>query len=901
MIVGQGGRQQRTGARDRRGEWLDRAWCVLLAAALLALDGEPGLGQTLSMDTTDGGGAGAASEIALAVRAVEAPDVDGRLDEAVWSSARPLDGFVQREPNEGEPAPYATEVRFVYTEEALYVGARMAADPGTVRADVTRRDDTGNAERLVVSLDTYLDRRTAYTFVVTAAGTRVDWYHASDSENAQDYSFDPVWEAATRLDADGWTAELRIPFSQLRFSRSPEQVWGVNVVRVREAQQEETFWRLVGREQAGWASRMGELRGLEGIGGARRIELRPYVASSATLASGIDGDDPFARERSASVRAGGELKMGLGPNLTLDATVNPDFGQVEADPAVVNLSAFEVFFEERRPFFTEGARLFDFGDLFYSRRIGARPHGDPDADYVEDLDNTTILGAAKLTGRLPSGLSLGVLGAVTEREEVSTYDVEADRYGRAVVEPLTGYGVARVDQQFGADGSNVGAILTAVHRGLDGQPELASILNRSAVTGGLGGRFRWAGGMYDVNWRLSATHVAGSEEAMLRQQRSSRRYYQRPDADHLELDPTRTSLTGYAISVGHSRNSGDHWLWDVDMWAESPGFEPNDLGRLSRADGIGGFGGLTYRETTPGRLFRNYAARIMHEREVDYGGTLTSAWYGLNLRGRLANFWYTEFGVDYVPPTQSPTLTRGGPLMKGTGFRGLFAGTNTPSGKRFQLGLWGGGGDDFEGGWNYWVSPELSYQPSARLELSFEPELERSMETRQYVDDFDGGPAATYGTRYVFSSLDYTELAARMRLNYAIGPDLTLETYLEPFVSTGDYHGFGELEAARGNDLLRYGARGTTLERQQDGDYRVTDGDDSFVIGDPDFHVRSFRSNVVLRWEWRPGSTLFLVWQQDRSEDGPAGRTARPGDLWEGVRAEGDDFFAVKVAYWLPL
>lgn len=874
--------------------------CGVFAGLLVLGAGTPLAGQQVE---GDGGRTGAAPPpaVAHAQRATAPLVLDGRLDEPAWQAATALTGFTQREPNEGEPARDATTVRILYDESALWIGARMAADPGTVRADVTRRDADSDAEQLVISLDTYHDQRTAYTFVVTAAGARIDYFHDRDSEGSTDESFDPVWETRTEVDDSGWTAEVRIPFTQLRFNPGSEQVWGLNVVRKRPALQHESYWVLVRRDETGWSSRMGELRGISGIQPSRRIELRPYVATSATMRSGVDAANPFEESRTASARVGGDLKMGLGPNLTLDATFNPDFGQVEADPAVVNLSAYEVFFDERRPFFTEGANLFNVGNLFYSRRIGAAPHGNPDADYVEDLGNTTIIGAAKVTGRLPSGLSVGVLGAVTDQEKVSTYDASADEFSRVVVEPLTGYGVVRMDQQYGASGSNIGFILTGVERGLDGHPGLAAILDRQALSGALDGRIRWKGGEYDVNYRAQFTHIRGTEEAMVRQQRSSHHYYQRPDAAYLGVDSTRTSLTGYNISVGHSRNSGEHWLWDVDAGAESPGFEPNDLGSFNAGDALWQYAGITYRETQPVGPMRNYRIAVMQNGEWNYGGTHTGQWWGLNLSGRFRNYWYGELGVDYNPSVLSGSRTRGGPLMRTPTNLGPFVVVESPDGRRLKAQFASGGGRDEVDGWWYWIEPELEYQPSPRLQLSLEPRYNRSSEDLNYVDQLGGGSAATYGGRYVFARLDNSELAAQVRANLALSPDLTLETYVEPFVSSGHYREIGELAAARTFDIRRYGTDGTTLTRDAEGDYVVADGADSFTIGNPDFNVRSFRSSAVLRWEWRPGSTLFLVWQQSRSGRGPLRRPAEPADLARGLGDAGDNFLAIKATYWLPL
>ncbi|MFN2567855.1 MAG: DUF5916 domain-containing protein, partial [Gemmatimonadaceae bacterium] len=495
--------------------------------------------------------------------------VDGRLSEPAWRGTEVASGFIQREPTEGSPASERTEVVVLYDDEALFVGARMySRNPRAVRALVTRRDREGSSEQLIVSLDTYRDKLTAYTFAVTPAGVRIDYYHSADFESRRDYSYDPVWEARTSIDSLGWTAELRIPFSQLRFNPGDgDQVWGVNLVRMIPAANEIAYWILVPRNATGWASRFGELVGIAGIRASRRAEVVPYVASDARLERVDDPRNPFAADRKVGVRAGGDVKMGLGPGLTLDATLNPDFGQVEADPAEVNLSAFETFFDERRPFFVEGAPLFQPSGpgWFYSRRIGASPRASPDADYVEERQQTTILGAAKVTGRLPSGLSVAALAALTDREYarfVDTAYVDGDggsglavprRTGRVAVSPRTGYGVVRLQQQFGANASTAGVILTGVRRDLSGRDFAATVLTRDAYSGGVDWRLRWKRGEYDGSGYAGLSHVAGDTAALNAIQQSSRHYFQRPDAKRVRLDPLRTTLSGFTAGTGVSK------------------------------------------------------------------------------------------------------------------------------------------------------------------------------------------------------------------------------------------------------------------------------------------------------------------------------------------------------------
>ncbi len=596
-----------------------RILSVLAPIALVVLAAGPAAGQD----------APAAAPARKQIRAVRiegrAPAVDGRLDDAAWTAAPVLDDFTQKQPAEGRPATERTEVRFLYDSDALYVALRaFAKDPSKIQAPVSRRDNGGESEHIWISLDTYRDRRTAYSFGVTAAGTRMDWYHPRDDEYETDPSFDPVWEAEAQRDSLGWTAEMRIPFSQLRFVALPEQVWGLNIDRWIPSTEEDDFWIPVPSKERGWASRMGELVGISGIRPTRRLEVMPYVASGATLTAEPGRGNPFNDGSTLNVRAGGDVKMGLGPNLTLEGTVNPDFGQVEADPAEVNLSAFETFFGERRPFFIEGSQLLagTGPGYFYSRRIGGAPRGDLlDPGFYADLPGTsTILGAAKVTGRLASGTSLGALAALTDREDARTFDPETGELGRVRVAPLSGYAVARAQQEFGADASTAGLILTGVRRDVDGSP-LASLLGRQALTGGADWNLRFRGGEYSVSGYAGFSHVEGDSAWVLRLQRSSARYFQRPDADYVEVDPSRTALSGYTAGVEVDRNNGRHWIWEVGAAAESPGFELNDLGSLSTTDDLVAYGQLRYRETQPGPFLRNYAVYVTPSAEWNYGGS----------------------------------------------------------------------------------------------------------------------------------------------------------------------------------------------------------------------------------------------------------------------------------------
>lgn len=480
------------------------------------------------------------SKSATAVRITgQAPRIDGRLDDAVWSSAPVISDFAQQRPNEGAAPSERTEIVMLYDDAALYVGARLLRqDPRRIARAMSRRDASGNAERFAVVLDTYMDRRTAFAFMVYASGVKSDVYLSRDSDHdGLSNQYNPVWDVRTTVDSAGWTAELRIPFSQLRFTAADEQEWGLEFQRVMPDKNEDDRWIVVPLREAGFVSRFGTLRGIKGIQPKRPVELVPYAAADATHRGNVDSRNPFNDPFAG--RVGMDAKLGIGSNLTLDLAVNPDFGQVEADPAEVNLSAFETFFDERRPFFTEGNELIrgQGPGYYYSRRIGGAPHGVAEGDFVDAPRSSTILGAAKLTGRTQSRLSVGSLFALTRAEHARVFSQASATTSRVAVEPLTAYGVVRLQQEVGSQASTIGATLTGVRRDLGAVDPLAALLPREAVTGGADFRWRLKEGMYAFTGWYGFSHVAGDSLAILRLQESSARYYQRPDADYIRYDP----------------------------------------------------------------------------------------------------------------------------------------------------------------------------------------------------------------------------------------------------------------------------------------------------------------------------------------------------------------------------
>lgn len=848
------------------------------------------------------------STMATRLEAGESVDVNGAIDESIWERAVWITDFVQREPIEGAAPTVRTAVAFAYDETTLYVAGRMYdPDPSRIRANLARRDDNGESERLKISIDSYENRQTYYTFTVTAAGGRVDYFGSGDQDFNRDHSYDPIWEADAEITDEGWFAEMAIPFSQLRFTQAEQLTFGVNVNRYRPGDFEDLFWVSVPKDENGWASWFGDLAGLDGIQTRRPIEFVPYAASAVAVSSDelVNPADPFSERSEVEARFGADLKMGIGSGLTLDATINPDFGQVEADPAEVNLSAFPTFFNERRPFFVENAQLLRANDLFFSRRIGARPHGSGGGTYSDVPTNTTILGAAKLTGRTDGGLSIAALGALTSEESADTFDEGTGTFGKTRVEPTAGWLVLRGQQEFGAAKSTAGLAFTGVKRDLDDGDALASRLNQEAYAFGADATLKFRGGLTELTAIIQGSHISGTPEAIARVQQFSAHYFQRPDAGHVEFDPTRTSLSGYRAFLDFEHSDGENWFFETYLLAASPEFDINDTGALGRTDRIETGADLSYNENTVG-MFRQWGVAGEYDTAWNYDGDRLFNRYELRWNLGLLNFWRFGGEFDWRPAGLSDTQTRGGPVMGTAGEKAFSLNVNSPFQNRFGANAFMYHQDDDLGGSFTRVGLDFQYRPGGAWQFALGPSFSHGTNTRQYVTTEAGGRPETFGSRYIFATLDRHTVSAQFRVNYAFSTDLSLEGYFEPFASTGTYSDYGELMTPRESDLLMYGTGGTTItESTGDAPHTLTvqDGPDQFSFIRGDFRALSFRSNLVMRWEWLPGSTLFLVWQLDRGgfgfENGPD--SANFGDLLDSPGEPGRNFFAVKASYWLPI
>jgi hypothetical protein len=730
--------------------------------------------------------------------------------------------------------------------------------------------------------------------------------------------------------AEGWSAEFRIPFSQLRFSRGEAQVWGIHVERHIHRSQERAVFPFIPTLERGGASRYAHLEGLAGIQAGQRLELLPYVTARGEFLdvagpSGTTYANPYRSGSDEFGDAGIDLKYRLTSNATLDATVNPDFGQVELDPSVINLTDFETRYEERRPFFVEGADIFTFGEggpggstgrppeLLYSRRIGRAPQGAvPSSAVFSDVaTTTTILGAAKVTGRTPTGWSLGFLDALTAEETARYADADQAR-NEAVVEPVTNYLVGRLRRQVRGGETRFGVIGTAVHRSLSGTG-MEDLLHTAAYSGGLDFAHEWSNRTYRFSSMLAASHVEGGAEALTRTQRLSTRYYQRPDAPHLDLDPTATSLGGYFAFADFNKQAGA-FTTKVAVSVSSPGLEVNDLGFQSAADRVVLDTNMQYSRPVPGRVLRNWSVRGSPDAAWNYAGDRIHGEVNGNVNIRLLNYWGAGVRLAYNPRNDDDRLTRGGPLAATPQRWSGTANVDSDSRRSVVGGVTYDWSNDEAGGWSQNLSLNLSASPNEILRVEVSPSFARRFETAQYVTALDDPLATnTYGRRYLFADLDQTTFSVASRFDLTLSPAVSFQLYVEPFISTGDYRGLKEFARRGAFEFLEYGDDVGTLSQASSGLYTVDpDGEGPaapFDVTSRDFSRRSLLGNAVLRWEWRQGSTLYLVWQQRRMDSltnrGPAGTDPWVGefdlsrDVADMFDARADNIFAIKVNYWL--
>jgi hypothetical protein len=813
---------------------------------------------------------------AMAVRTTQPVTIDGRADDAIWRTAPIISDFVEFAPTEGGRPRYKTEAQVAFDDRNFYAFIRAYdPEPATISKVLARRDVRPPTDQLKIVIDSFHDRRSGFEFAVSPGGVKRDY--AVYDDNNEDGSWDGVWDVATRVDSLGWTAEFAIPLSQLRYASSPTHTFGFGVWRDIERFKERVSWPAYRPSQIGFVSQLGDIKGIDGIPAPRRFDVMPYVVAKNEPRTTVDGV-----ERHQSFTGGADFKYGITSNFTLDGTVNPDFGQVEQDPAVLNLTQFETFLQEKRPFFLEGTGVYQFpvnsnqvnnnGEgLFYSRRIGRAPQLSYLYGDAASPTSTTILGAGKLTGRTSGGLTVGALEAVTGREQ-GVSDL--------TIEPASNYGVLRLAQDLNHHRSGIGLILTSVYRSLDSTSN--DLLRRSALVGGIDARHQFGPGHnYQLNVAVTATGIAGSTAAVTSTQTDPAHQYQRPDGP-LTVDTTRTALRGDAETIHFAKYGGGIVAFETSYQRISPGYEINDMGFLNRADwqDQSTWVGLNFRHRT--KVYHQLNWNFNEWQDWTSGGLQLERAVNTNIHVQFHNNWYAHAGgtIGQLGATFSDRATRGGPALRVSSYAAPWV--EIQGDQRFVLYP-----DVFaqivtadEGNTRrMYVNPSLQVRLSARTTPSVGMSYSRNEDNTQFFNNFSAGGV----THYTFAHLDQTTISLTFRLDYTASPTLTLQIYANPFVSKGTYSDVREVVNARADKYAdRFAPYGGSL-----------------AGGPQDFDVKEFNSTTVLRWEYRPGSSFYLVWTQGRENFDPAaGGSTFSDDLDKLFGVHPSNTFLVKVVHW---
>ncbi|WP_394747385.1 DUF5916 domain-containing protein [Spongiimicrobium salis] len=814
-----------------------------------------------------------------ALNNLKAPDIDGMLDDASWDIVEWTGDYIENQPDENTAPSYQTKFKIVYDKRFLYIGVRCYdAEPQNIVKRLSRRDGF-EGDWVEFNIDSYHDKRTAFSFTITAAGVKGDEFISNNGED-WDGSWNPIWYVKTNVDTEGWTAELKIPLSQLKFGSGKEQVWGLQSTRRFFRAEERSLWQRKPIDTPGWVSEFGELHGLIGLEPQKQLEIQPYTVANRETFEAEDGN-PFRDGDDNQITAGLDAKIGVTNDLTIDLTVNPDFGQVEADPSAIALDGFQIFFREQRPFFVENKNIFDytvsnsqagntfgFDNVFYSRRIGRSPQGFPntsDGDFVDQPENTPILGAAKFSGKTQDGWSIGVLESVTAKR-YATIANGTDRR-KEIVEPLTNYFVSRIQKDFNENNTFIGGIFTATNR--DALTERVSFLHRAAYSGGLDFKHQWNERDWYLEGRFIWSHVLGSAEAIQNTQESITHLFQRVGADHVEVDPDKTSLTGSGGNLKIGKIGNGHWRFESGATWRSPELELNDIGFQRQADDIRHYTWVGYQTLKPDNSFRRVGINYNHWSVWDFGGNHNSLRFNTNTWQNWKNNWFSNIGFNYAPIQYSNFALRGGPRLRQSPEIGFFNSVGTDGRKKVRLNMFHNGRKATDNSYeSYNIGFGVTYQPINALSFSARPSYNINNDQLQFVSNID----VNGDTRYLNGTIAQRTLSMSFRMNYNINPNLTIQYWGQPFISRGRYSDFkvvDNAEAARFED--RFSAYGGGQIQLNEGTYNVDenlDGVTDFSFGDPDFAFVQFRSNLVARWEYIPGSEIFLVWSQDLSRSG---------------------------------
>ena len=834
-----------------------------------------------------------------------APVIDGMLDDSSWNIVEWTSDYIENQPDENTPPSEQTKFKIVYDKKNLYIGVRcLDSHPDSIVKRLSRRDGFAG-DWVEFNIDSYHDLRTAFSFTVTAAGVKGDEF-ISNNGNNWDGSWNPIWYTKTNIDEKGWTAEIKIPLSQLRFGKSKEQIWGLQSTRRFFRQEERSLWQRVPQDAPGWVSEFGELHGLIDLEPQKQLEIQPFAVTKLDTYPKEVGN-PFRDGSDFELNGGLDAKIGITNDLTLDLTVNPDFGQVEADPSAIALDGFEIFFREQRPFFVENNNIFNYqisqsqaGDsfgsdnLFFSRRIGRSPQGFPDTDgFVDQPVNTTILGAAKFSGKTKNGWSIGVLESVTDRE-FAVIDNNGVR-SKEEVEPLTNYFVGRLQKDFNDRNTFVGGIFTATNRNL---PEHLEFLHESAYSGGLDFKHHWKNRAWYLGGNMVVSHVQGTKEAIQNTQESFRHRFNRVGADYLSVDPNRTSLTGTGGNIQIGKQAEGHWRFESGFTWRSPELELNDLGFQRQADDLRHYTWVGYRTLKPFSIFRQVGMNYNHWTAWDFGGNHNLLQFNVNSWANFKNNWFGNFGVTYVGINQSNFALRGGPRLRFSPSVFFWNNIGTDNRKKVRFNAGHNGSRSFDNSRNrYRMYFGISYQPLNSLRISLNPSYNHNSDKIQFVQNIEVGN----DVKYINATIDQRTLSASLRINYTINPNLTVQYWGQPFVSRGRYTNFKAITDAQAGKFddrfLEYNNTQVTLT---DGTYAVDEdlnGSADFSFDNPDFSFVQFRSNLVVRWEYIPGSEVFLVWSQGVTGSGDPANGLIDNLDNQILGQEKDNTFLIKATY----
>ncbi|CAM1342610.1 DUF5916 domain-containing protein [Tenacibaculum amylolyticum] len=835
------------------------------------------------------------------------PEIDGAITDSAWDELEWGTDFTEKDPDEGTPPTYQTKFKIGYDNKYLYVALRAFDDePEKIEERLTRRDGFAG-DRINVIIDSYHDKRTAFVFTITAAGVKGEELATNNGQN-WDASWNPIWYTNAVVDDKGWTAEMKIPFTQLRFGNAEEQVWGLNINRTFFRRQERSLWQRIPNEVSGFISEAGELHGLKGLKSQKQLEIQPFTVLQYDTYEKEAGN-PFRTGSDFSFNGGLDAKIGITNDLTLDLTVNPDFGQVEADPGNIVLDGFDdVFFQEQRPFFVENKNIFDFrvggqDNVFYSRRIGRSPQGSVelnDGEFVDVPVNTTILSAAKFSGKTQDGWSIGILESVTNNE-YAEIDSNGDRR-EVLVEPLTNYLVGRVQKDFNERNSYIGGVFTSVVR----DKSSLDYLHKAAYTGGVDFRHEWHNRDYFIQGNFALSHVLGSKEAITRTQESIRHLFQRVDASHLEVDPNKTSLTGTGGRIFGGKRGGGNWRFFLGATWKSPEFELNDIGFLRSTDQIWQFSNVEYLWQEPTNVYRRMASRIIFRSAYDFAGHLNRVETQWNTFVNWENNWGTELRFGHNPRVISNTYLRGGPRWRNANesFYNLSFGSDSSKKFSFSAGFRNSfGSQDTFSVKNYDI--RFNYQPLDALSLSLSTNYTDNRNKVQYVTVRDFGNER----RYVLGEINNNNWSTTLRLNYSINPNLSIQYYGQPFIARGRYKNFNYVTGNpiatdlnnrvtfydESTNQIQFGANssGTDVFLVDED----LDGTTDYEFSNPDFSFVQLRTNLVVRWEYIPGSELFLVWSQGTTGSVDSDRSLLGGLNNQILENKLDNTFLIKATY----